>query len=281
MIRENIGTTSCRLHIHSNTPTSMRPTSAESEICASSTCAVVIRDTVFRTFSIWRNSRVCKSTGPTMTERIQFPCLGRAVQISGMVSCSKCCPTRPMPLRLVSRDFRDIYHLYMCVRLRNMLLSSIIFMDAFSSWSNPCPQILHVLCCICRYMYCTKKPNQISICNPTPHALCYSYNSSSHRESRSHIPPAKKKKPSSHSLTLSLMSILSHPIHHTAAAITSSTDPVNLLPATPRVDASPLGTFPVAASPKYHAPMSVSSPFCVNSAELGPTLDTEERNPPK
>lgn len=83
------------------------------------------------------------------------------------------------------------------------------------------------------------------------------------------------------SLSLSNIKSLSHPIHHTAATITSSTDPVNLLPATPRVEASPLGTFPVAASPKYHAPISVSSPFCVNSAELGPTLDTEERNPPK
>lgn len=203
--------------------------------------------------------------------------------MSGMVSCSNCCPTRPMPLRLVSRDVCDNYHFDMCVRLRNMLLSSIIFMDAFSSWSNPCPQILHVLCCICsvgRYMYCTKKPNQISICNPTPHALCYSYNSSSHRESRSRIPLQEKR---NHHPTLSLSHVksLSHPIHHTAAAMTSSTDPVNLLPATPRVEASPLGTFPVAASPKYHAPISVNSPFCVNSAELGPTLDTEERNPPK
>lgn len=98
--------------------------------------------------------------------------------------------------------------------------------------------------------------------------------------------PPKKKSPIiphtlTHSLSLSCQISLSHPIHHTAAAITSSTDPVNLLPATPRVEASPLGTFPVAASPKYHAPISVNSPFCVNSAELGPTLDTEERKPPK
>lgn len=95
------------------------------------------------------------------------------------------------------------------------------------------------------------------------------------------------KKEISHHPTLSLslfrsnIKSLSHPIHHTAATMTSSTDPVNLLPATPRVEASPLGTFPVAASPKYHAPISVNSPFCVKSAELGPTLDTEERNPPK
>lgn len=93
--------------------------------------------------------------------------------------------------------------------------------------------------------------------------------------------PKKKETIIPLSLFRSNVKSLSHPIHHTAAAMTSSTDPVNLLPATPRVEASPLGTFPVAASPKYHAPMSVNSPFCVNSAELGPTLDTEERKPPK
>lgn len=124
-----------------------------------------------------------------------------------------------MPLRLVSRDVSYNYHFDMFVRLKNMLISSIIFMDAFSSWSNPCPQILHVLCCIGRYIYCTEKPNQISICNPTPHALCYSYNSSSHRESRSRIPPPKKETIIPLSLSLSLecqISLSSHTPHRSS-----------------------------------------------------------------
>lgn len=200
--------------------------------------------------------------------------------MSGMVSCSECCPTRPMPLRLVSRDVRDIYHFYMFVRLRNMLISSIMFMDACSSWSNPCPQILHVLCFICRYMQCTVQKSQTRSLYVTQHRMHYAILITvRHIVNLALASLSPKKKPSSHSL--SSVKDLSHPIHHTAAATTSSTDPVNLLPATPRVDASPLGTFPVAASPKYHAPISVNSPFCVNSAELGPTLDTEERNPPK
>lgn len=45
--------------------------------------------------------------------------------------------------------------------------------------------------------------------------------------------------------------------------------------------ASPLGMFPVAACPKYQAPMSVSWPICVNMAALGPTLETSERKDPK
>lgn len=96
--------------------------------------------------------------------------------MSGMVSCSECCPTRPMPLRLVSRDVRDNYHFYMfvtIVRWRNMLISSIIFMDAFSSWSNPCPQILHVLCCICRYMQCTVQKSQTRSLYVTQHRMHY------------------------------------------------------------------------------------------------------------
>lgn len=211
--------------------------------------------------------------------------------MSGMVSCSKCCPTRPMPLRLVSRDVCDIYHFYMfvtIVTLRNMLISSIIFMDAFSSWSNPCPQILHVLCCICSVGTCTvQKIQPRSICKVTQHRMHYAILITVRHIVNLALAsnPSRQKKKRNHHPTLSLsfdrMSNLSHPIHHTAAATTSNTDPVNLLPATPRVEASPLGTFPVAASPKYHAPISVNSPFCVNSAELGPTLDTEERNPPK
>lgn len=78
-----------------------------------------------------------------------------------------------MPLRLVSRDVRDIYHFYMCVRLRNMLISSIIFMDAFSSWSNPCPQILHVLCCICSVGTCTVQKSQTRSLYATQHRMHY------------------------------------------------------------------------------------------------------------
>lgn len=167
-----------------------------------------------------------------------------------------------------------------------MLISSIIFMDALSSWSNPCPQILHVPCCICSVGTCTVQKSQTRSLYVTQHRMHYAILITVRHIVNLALASLSKKEISHHPtllLTLSLSHVksLSHPIHHTAATITSSTDPVNLLPATPRVEASPLGTFPVAASPKYHAPMSVSSPFCVNSAELGPTLDTEERNPPK
>lgn len=165
-----------------------------------------------------------------------------------------------------------------------MLISSIIFMDAFSSWSNPCPQILHVLCCICSVGTCTVQKSQTRSLYVTQHRMHYAILITVRHIVNLALASLSKKAMSHHptlSPSLSHVKSLSHPIHHTAAATTSSTDPVNLLPATPRVEASPLGTFPVAASPKYHAPISVSSPFCVNSAELGPTLDTEERNPPK
>lgn len=47
--------------------------------------------------------------------------------------------------------------------------------------------------------------------------------------------------------------------------------------------ASALGMLPSAISgrPMYHAPMSVSSPFCVSMAALLPTFETSDRKLPK
>ncbi|KAM3414231.1 hypothetical protein BST61_g10888 [Cercospora zeina] len=69
----------------------------------------------------------------------------------------------------------------------------------------------------------------------------------------------------------------SHPKHQNPAATTNTAEPANRAIR----GASPLGMLPVAASPRYHAPTSVSSPFCVNMALLGPTFDTEDRKAPK
>ncbi|KAL8626405.1 hypothetical protein Q9189_007905, partial [Teloschistes chrysophthalmus] len=45
--------------------------------------------------------------------------------------------------------------------------------------------------------------------------------------------------------------------------------------------AAPWGVLPVAVPPKYQLPMSVKSPFSVNIAAFGPTLETLLRNDPK
>lgn len=106
-----------------------------------------------------------------------------------------------------------------CVRLRNMLISSIIFMDAFSSWSNPCPQILHVLCCICSVGTCTVQKSQTRSLYVTQHRMHYAIlitvrhivnlalasNPSRQKKKRNHHPTL--------SLTLSRMSNLSLSSH--------------------------------------------------------------------
>lgn len=68
-----------------------------------------------------------------------------------------------------------------------------------------------------------------------------------------------------------------HPTHQSPTAITKPTDPANLVVRT----ASPFGILPVAAFPKYHAPMSVNWPFCVSIAAFLPTLEALERKAPK
>lgn len=45
--------------------------------------------------------------------------------------------------------------------------------------------------------------------------------------------------------------------------------------------AEPCGVLPVAVPPRYQLPMSVKSPFSVNIAAFGPTLETLLRNDPK
>ncbi|KAH9827557.1 hypothetical protein Tdes44962_MAKER02815 [Teratosphaeria destructans] len=59
--------------------------------------------------------------------------------------------------------------------------------------------------------------------------------------------------------------------------MTKADQPANLAAA----EAAPFGLFPSAFSPRYHAPMSVSLPFCVSIAAFGPTLLMLERNAPK
>jgi L-rhamnose isomerase len=46
-------------------------------------------------------------------------------------------------------------------------------------------------------------------------------------------------------------------------------------------EAADLGMLFVSTPPMYHDPISVSLPFCVSIAALGPTFDTEERKAPK
>lgn len=128
-----------------------------------------------------------------------------------------------MPFGLVSRDVCDIYHFYICVRLRNMLISSIMFMDAFSSWSNPCAQILHVLCCICRYMQCTVQKSQTRSLYVTQHRMHYAILITVRHIVNLALASLSKKKETiiPHTLTLSLslscqISLSSHTPHRSS-----------------------------------------------------------------
>jgi hypothetical protein len=79
------------------------------------------------------------------------------------------------------------------------------------------------------------------------------------------------------SILLFLTTPNQNPIAQAAPSATETSIPPHTTPTLP----TPLGTFPVAAPPRYQLPISVSLPLLVSIAASGPTFESDERKEPK